>query len=57
MSESRTKDEAPPENADEKKSRFLGRLFEKLDESLKRKAGEQADRKCGGSGGKGGKCC
>jgi hypothetical protein len=43
----------------EAKPGFFGRIFQKLDNSMKQKAAEKADQNscCKGDDGKGGKCC
>jgi hypothetical protein len=47
------------EAATEKKPGFFGRLFQKLDSSMKQKAEEKAQEGCcgGDDKSKGGKCC
>lgn len=59
MNESTIEKTPRSETARAKKPGFLGRIFQKLDRSLKQKADEQAQQGscCGGSDGKGGKCC
>jgi hypothetical protein len=48
-----------PEPKTEKKPGFFGRIFQKLDNSMKQKAEEKSQQGscCGGSDSKGGKCC
>jgi len=49
----------PTETSKEKKAGFFGKIFEKLDASMKQKADEKSQKgsSCGGGDGKGGKCC
>ncbi|NBB80429.1 MAG: hypothetical protein GVY36_13475 [Verrucomicrobia bacterium] len=48
-----------PETTDAtKKPGLFGRIFQKLDDSMKQKADEQSQQSCcGGKDDKGGKCC
>lgn len=55
--ESKIQDLKPQESTQEKPG-FFGRMFQKLDDSMKAKADAKAqDNCCSGSDGKGGKCC
>lgn len=58
MTETTQQTETNPQAA-KKQSGFIGRLFEKLDKSMKQKADEKSRESscCGSSDGKGGKCC
>ena len=57
MSENTTTQATQEKPAAEKKEGFFGRLFNKLDASMKKKAEEQEKSGCCCSDGKGDKCC
>ncbi|MCH6255075.1 hypothetical protein MLD52_00845 [Puniceicoccaceae bacterium K14] len=58
MKEESVKKESPVVSKIEKKPGLFGRLFQKLDNSMKEKADEKAEQgSCCGDDGKGGKCC
>jgi hypothetical protein len=58
MTETTSKQPAPADPKPEAKPGFFGRIFRKLDESMKQKADEKSQKSsCCGGDGKGGKCC
>lgn len=56
---SEEKELSKPAEVEEKKSSLFGRFFQKLDDSMKQKADEQAkqDSGCCGTDSNGNKCC
>lgn len=57
---SKTETEATkPSQSEEKQPGLFGRIFKKLDDSMKQKADAKSQQSCcgGDSNGKGGKCC
>lgn len=58
MNEAET-EPAKPIQSEEKQPGLFGRIFKKLDDSMKQKADEKSQQSCcgGDSDGKGGKCC
>lgn len=58
MNDETKKTDEPSKQAEESNPGFFKRIFTKIDESMKEKADAKAqDSCCGGSDGKGGKCC
>ena len=57
MSNSTVEQKENSECKSEKKPGFFGRIFQKMDASMKAKAEAKGESCCGGDDSKGGKCC